>query len=182
MISGRVGSGKFTARPKQIRRVLEADAASTAAAAAAGGRTPETPVSRWQTEHVKMNGIRSAQPSGHSTSQCKLPLVALSRDAPHETGVDARLKFGRSVCLGPGVPVPNPQNAQAAETRPGCSGTYRSPGNTPPHPSLRSRQHLLFWLGGPCGSQSPANRQLAKCRTMCHPLEASAGTMRSAPQ
>ena len=55
---------------------------------------------------------------------------------------------------GSGVPVPNPQNAQAAETRPGCSGTYRSPGNTPPHPSFRSRQHLLFWLGGPCGSKS----------------------------
>ena len=103
-ISGRDGSGKSTARPKQIRRVLEADVASTAAAAAAGGRTPETPVSRWQVEHVKMNGIRSAQPSGHSTSQCLLPLVALSRDAPHETGVDARLKFGRSVCLAQGSP------------------------------------------------------------------------------
>ena len=83
---------------------------------------------------------------------------------------------------GSGVPVPNPQNAQAAETRPGCSGTYRSPGNTPPHPSFRSRQHLLFWLGGPCGSEFPSigsQQNAGQCVTLSKLARAPCGRRHS---
>jgi hypothetical protein len=38
---------------------------------------PEVPVSGWRFEGFKAAGIRSAQRSGHSTSQCMLPLAAL---------------------------------------------------------------------------------------------------------
>ena len=154
MISGRDGSGKSTARPKQIRRVLEADVASTAACCCSRRQNPRD--ARFEMAGRARQGERH-KISPTIRSQHKPMLATPGGPIPRCTTRDWSRCSSQVWAVrvsGSGVPVPNPQNAQAAETRPGCSGTYRSPGNTPPHPSFRSRQHLLFWLGGPCGSES----------------------------
>jgi hypothetical protein len=122
--------------------------------------------------HKISSTIRSQHKPMHATLGG--PLRAAPH-APHEPGVDARLKFGRSVCLGSGVAVPNPENAQAAVTATGGARVRTDHPARPLHiPSLRSRQQLLFWLGGPCGSK-PATRKMQGS------VSRSASTLHPAP-
>lgn len=130
-----------------------------------------------------MNGIRSALPSGRSTSQCKLPLVAFLRDAARKLGVDARLKVWASVCPGSGVTVPKPQNAQAAVTDQGWAGTYRSHIANPSTPqALAPGSNSCFGQVVRVAGRAPANRQPGRCKTMCHPFELARAAMHLAPQ
>ena len=175
MISGHDGSGQSTARPKQIRRVLEEHGGTR--------QTSETPVSRWQVEHVKVNGIRSAQPSGHSTSQCVL--VTPGGPSPR-CSTQARSRCSSqvwaSVCPGSGVAVPKPQNAQAAVTDQGWRVRTARPSHPSTSQALAPGSNSCFGQVVRVAGRAPANRQRGKCTSMCHPFELARGAMRLAPQ
>ena len=103
---------------------------------------PEAPVSRGEFEAVMMNGIRSTQPSGHSTNQCMLPLLALPSSSTRAWNRYSS-QVCASVCLAQGSPPPKRPSGRDRPARAG--GTYRFAHLTPLRkPSLGSGSSPCF--------------------------------------
>lgn len=118
---------------------------------------------------VKMDGIRSAQRSGHSTNQAPCPWwpSRCSTKARHSCSSQVCV----SVCLAQGSPVPK---SPSGGDRPGCRYVPRHAS----HPSTGKpwiRQHVPFWASGPCGctpQQSGSRKmhrlfELARASMLC---------------
>jgi hypothetical protein len=122
---------------QQITRVLEDDVHTPRAADG-----PEAPVSRGEFEAVMMNGIRSTQPSGHSTNQCMPPLLALPSSSTRAWNRYSS-QVCASVCLAQGSPPPKRPSGRDRPARAG--GTYRFAHLTPLRkPSLGSGSSPCF--------------------------------------